>query len=188
MSHNKNTEYRGHDLASDYHRICGKCCYLADIDHTISPESEVDNMYYEFDFKNNKPTPIALIDFKMPGEYLSDKFCAIQLQINIADKLEIPFFFIVSYLLEEHEVKCYYIIPINEIARNKWKGAKPGQFCSLKQYSQFQHKLRGKTWNKDELIDNRNLALVGLPENMKLGDLSNEIKHYKLPRMEFGFL
>lgn len=184
MSTVANTPYKDNNLASDYHRISGKYCYVTDIDLMPSGRKDnVDNMFFEYTYLNSKIEPIACIDFKMPGKGLSDKWSAIQAQIAISDKLEVPFFFAITYLDERYPVKCYYIIPINSLARSSYS---PGWY-SLKQYSKFQHKLRKLAWKATEAIDDRNLVAVQLAPGLTLGDLPDQVTAYPLPVFDFSW-
>lgn len=187
MSKIANTLYKDNNLASDFHRVSGKYSYVTDIDLIPSGESEnTDNMFFEYKYENGNVEPVACIDFKMPGKSLSDKYSAIKAQISISNKLNVPFFFAVTYLDERYPTKCYYIIPINEIARNNLKIKGVGAWCSLKEYSKFQHKLRNITWNGNEPIEPKNAEVVGL-SCKTLADLPNTKQKYELPNLDFSW-
>lgn len=189
MSHIANTPYKDNNLASDYHRISGKYCYVTDIDLILSGDKDnQDNMFFEYTYKNNEIEPIACIDWKMPGKSLSDKYSPIQAQIAISNKLGVPFYFIITYLDDKYPVKCYYAIPINKIARQLTPASDGvGSWLSLQEYSKFQHQLRKLNWNSLEPIETKNLQAVNLPTKLTLGELPNDKKEYPLPILDFSW-
>lgn len=150
------------------------------------------NTEYTYDY--GRLRTVAIIDWKYPGQSLSDKYSAIKQQINLSDnelKVPVPFFIVVYYLDEQHPVKCYYVIPANKTARSlfdQYGFSHAGKWFSLKHFSIFQHKIRQKVWDKNEPINNDNLQKIGMERGMTLGDLSSEILEYKLPLMDFSWL
>lgn len=191
MAQISNTTYKDNNLASDFHRISGRYCYTTDIDCLATNTGNEDNMFFEYSYDNHKIKPVAMIDWKHPGKSLSDKYSAVQAQIAIADKLEVPFFFIITYLSDEYDTKMYYVIPINEKARKIWafwQRETPGDWLTLKSYSKFHHSLRKLEWNKDEPINQINLAAVKLSNINTLGDLPNKKAVYQLPELNFSWM
>lgn len=189
MARYRNTETRSNDLASDYHRILGYRMYSQDIDMMMTEIGNKEEMFYEFTGNGN---PVAMIDYKYPGQRLSDKHFSIQGQINIANRLEIPFFFAITYLDVNHPIKMYYVIPINKLAREFWietnRKPLPGAWLTLRQFSQFEHALRSMPWNPAEPIPERNLEAVQLQPGMTLGDLPNVKAEYPLPQLDFSWM
>ncbi len=177
MSHQANTPYKVNPEASDYHRVLGKKAYGSDID------------MFEYTYNQDGTIkPIALFDYKYPGKQLGDNYSPIQLRITIADKLNLPFFVAVTYLDDKYPVKMYYIIPINNNAKNYFKRCElssDGHWFSLRAFSKLQHALRGHKWNPEEEINDKNGEACGLPVFAKLKDLSNEVKQYPLPLLDF---
>lgn len=155
-----------------------------DIDNIELEKGSVENMYVELGLQYGEPEAVAFVDFKMPGKSLSDKYFTIRGQINMATKLGIPFFFIITYLDDRYPVKMYYIIPINKIARKKYKD---GGWLSLRRYSQFQHHLRGEVWNPKETLNQQNVQKINL-DYKTLGDLPADEMEYPLPIMEFSWM
>lgn len=187
MSHVQNTQYSGNPHASTYHRILGKNIYATDIDQIECTNGTIQEMYIEYKFDQNRPKSVAWIDFKNPGLKLSDKFTTCMIQSDDATRLNIPFFYVITYLDDRYPVKMYYVIPINTIARDLFGNKEIGYWLSLKDFSKFQHSLRGIKWNGNETIDNQNLSKCHLPHNLKLNQLSSEVVKYQLPALDFSW-
>lgn len=179
MATTKNTPYNNYNIANDYHRVQGSICYEMDID------------VIEFTYINGKPIPIAIVDWKYPGKCLSDNFTCSQQQIAVADLLNVPLFFAITYLDDNFPVKMYYLIPINDIAHRFFFSNNVNQngvWLTVLGYSRFLHKLRNKTWNGNEIINEKNLAAIGFSTPMKLKDLPNKYKEYELPKLDFSWM
>lgn len=194
MSESANTIYNS-SLPSIYHRILGKCCYYLDIDQTEANEGSMSERLYEFTYFNGNPKTVALIDYKYPGVSLSDKYSAIQYQIYTSEneyKHPIPFFIVITYLDHNYPVKMYYVIAANKPAReiHKRLEVSNGMWLSIQGYSRFQHLLRNKKWNKEEIINPSNIAAIPdllIAKNAKLKDLPDSRMIYQLPEMEFSW-
>jgi hypothetical protein len=144
-------------------------------------------MFCEFTYENGEAKPVAIIDYKHTGQILSDKWPAIQCQIWMANNCGIPFYFVIYFLDEEYATKCYFVVPGNSLAKKQfafWKLSEKGAWLGLKDYSKFQHALRKKIWNGDEVIDDKNLITVGFAPGMKLKDLPNKVDNYPLPEIK----
>ncbi len=188
MSRQSNTDFKANESASDYHRILGKCCYYSDLDMTEADSGSEEAMCISYTYDNKNIKPVAIIDWKYPGKSLSDKYSAVQLRLTIANSLNIPMFFCITYLDEQYPIKCFYVIPINLNAKHYFRRCGlvwQGEWMSVKTFSKFQHGLRNKTWNGEEEIDPKNAAACGLSVG-KLKDLPNQLTKYELPQMEFG--
>lgn len=189
------TNFSGNRSASEYHRILGKYCYYLDIDQIEMRDNSMNEIMKEFDYDDNdKMRTVAMIDWKYPGQSLSDKIPAIKYQIHTSEneyKVPIPFFIIITYLDNNYPIKSYYVIPSNIIARNYFNKANlsiNGVWMSLKRFSKFQHALRGRNWNGNERLINANTKAVGLKDDMMLKELSNEYCEYKLPKLDFSWM
>lgn len=193
MATQANTIFKGNNLASDWHRILGGCCYYGDIDQTETENGFEEEQMKEYTYDSGKPRTVAMIDWKYPGKSLSDKHPSIQYQIFTSEqeyKIPIPFFMVVYYLDEQFPVKMYFVIPANIPARtifDRCELSDQGKWMSVRTFSKFQHLLRDKPWNGDEQIKNVNLGKIGLPDNMKLKDLSSKVKEYNLPYRDFSW-
>lgn len=75
-----------------------------------APFTDIDFMGFEYDNNN----PIALIEYKHCHANIKLNGSPIQLQLNVANKLEIPFF-VVAYYPDYHN---FYVIPMNDIAKS----------------------------------------------------------------------
>ena len=150
----ENTNFR--DLsASKFHRKLGRKIFMTDIDGL------------EYKYAPSGIEFVAVIDYKA---VLNDKYnlqpiylnrSSIQANRHLANKLEIPFFIVVTYLTDNYEVPMYYVYPANENA-NKYKPT----WMSVHQFSEFQHELR-------------NIS----PNQMEIGCLSKEMAEYNLPKI-----
>lgn len=192
MARQSNTIYCCNKSASNWHRILGKCCYYLDNDQTELEDGTVSATMKEFTYKDGHPETVALIDFKYPGKSLSDKYPAIQYQIYNSEheyKVPVPFFIVLYYLDVQYPIKMYYVIPANIPARSYFDRCElsdKGTWMSIKMFSKFQHALRNKTWNGEELLKDANLSAIGL-NGTKLKDLSNIVMKYDLPYLDFSW-
>jgi len=189
MATRANTPYKENGEASCWHRVLGICCICSDEDCVEALDGSIP-MFIEGTFKYGEPdpVPVAMFDWKYPGKSLSDKYVAIRLQRGTANQLKIPFFFAITYLDDNFPIKCYYVIPINQFAKDKfalWTYPIEGKFLSIKQFSKIQHTLRKKIWDGDEVIEPANLLAVGLTPPMCLKDLPDQTYPYTLPIMDF---
>lgn len=193
MSHVMNTPYYfSNTFNFDYHRIMGKVCYDVDMDHIVTTGGSMENgAWAEIAYLDNEPEAIAIMDWKYPGEStLKDTYHGFRSQRNMAKKLDVHFFTVITYLDENFPIKSYYVIPCNEKAIRFCKGWKynpKGQWLSLRGFSQFLHNIRGKYWSPKEEINPENLKFLKIPR-LTLGELSNEVKEYDLPKIEFSWL
>ena len=195
MSTTANTSFSGNRMASHWHRVLGKACYFLDSDHIELSDGTIGDTMKEYTYKNGVPSTVAMIDFKYPGKSLSDSYSAIQYQIHSTEnefKTPIPFFMVIYYLDKDiHEIPMYYVIPANVPARlyfDKCKLSDAGAWMTVKKFSKFQYALRNQPWNQNEVIDDKNAAMVGLRPNMTLRDLPDEPARYPLPKMNFSWL
>lgn len=142
-------------------------------------------MKFAIDYKH-----ISLQDVE--SQSFSDSYWTMQAQAYFYDcqvKKPVPFFTVLTYLSEEYENKMYFVIPSNNAAKlafQHYNKHKNGQWMTLLQFSQFQHLLRGITWNGEEIIDTRNLIAAKLPNNLKLKELPNKQVIYPLPQLNFN--
>jgi len=145
-------------LPSLFHRKLGRKILMLDID------------CLEYQFKHGRIENVAIIDYKFPN---IKNICADDLsnkvQINLANQLNIPFFIVITYLdTEEYSIPMFYVIAMNDIAKNMFASTKKTKFwLSAFGYCRFQHFLRGI-----------NIDLEREPE---LASLSKETAEYKLP-------
>ena len=180
------TNYSGNELASQYQRILGDCCYYSDLDCIASEDGSKEDMTVSYTYKDNKPKPVFIIDWKHPKDIVHLEYSAIKLQSVMADTCKIPFFIGVTYLDEQHPVKCYYIYPENSFAKNYFNKCNllpGGAWFSLRSFSKFQHALRNKQWNPNQAITKANSIVVGL-DAKTLGELPNKCQTYTLPRFQ----
>lgn len=180
--------------ASKFHRLLGKACYYCDLDQVSMKKGSHENMCVEYTYINNKPKAIFFTDWKYPEENSSITWrqSSLQLQASMATELKIPFFIIVTCLDPiEHPVKCYFVIPSNIVAVERFKEygfPTEGRWMSLQSFSRFQHLLRNKIWNGEEQIMDENLIKCGLDTNMKLKDLPHQYRRYALPEIDIDAL
>lgn len=203
MSTQSNTKYiNWADGTKEYHRIMGQCCYFLDNDCIELTDGYVNTIWREV---NADMTTAAIIDYKYPlNKYgkpvlISNKkgmynSFALRQQAWSCDneyKIPKPFFIVVTYLDDNFPIKNFYVIPANNKAISMWNRGNvpmPGKFMSLRGYSRFMHIIRNKVWNGEELIDDKNLKIVGLSGPMKLKDLDNSIGSYNIPELDFDWL
>lgn len=180
--------------ASIYHRILGKCILYTDIDSLQTEEGSMDNINLEYLNNYGKNKRVAIFDYKRQNagkqQSVGMQYSAMQTQLELANDLNIPLFMVLTYLSEEYEHKMYYVIPINDIAKDFFKKRKIdccGMWQTLKTHSQFQHALRDIKWNQNERIPfkirwNETLKLSDREEYL-LKELPNKVVKYPLPKM-----
>lgn len=172
MAHERNTTYIGNAEGSDFQRISGSKCYGAD----------VDMMWYTYE--NQAVKVVAVIDFKYPGEKIDKRY--MDLPLHTANTFNVPFFVIITFLATEFKTKCYYVVPGNLQAKRYFMLCNldiSGEYFSLRRLSKLHHHIRNINWRGDEIINKKNLQAVGLPTEMRLKDLSDEVEHYTLPEI-----
>ena len=155
------TSERDH-LPYDLHYTLGKGLYCSDID------------CIEYQYKSGKLELTAMIDYKSYESVKHIDFIryeTVKLQNIIADKLEIPFFVVVTCLdKSKFDPQAMYVAPINEQAIEIFKANDQdvaGVWMSIRNYSKFLHFLRLVHSDKD---------------TQKL--LSDKVKKYTLPYVE----
>lgn len=138
------------NLPSLQHRTLGKRIAMTDIDQLEYVHEKDGTIRF-----------VAIIDVKHGSiEKLLD-VSAIKAQEMLAEKLDIPFFIVLTYLdPEKYEVPMYYIRPKNHQARDimiKLKKSlashfqEGGLWCSVYDYSKFQHYIRKIIPNENEI-------------------------------------
>jgi len=149
-------------LPYDLHYVLGKGLYCSDIDC----------LEYKYDCGVLKLT--AMIDYKSPESVKHLDFLryeTVKLQNIIANKLNLPFFIVVTCLDEsKFNPQSMFVVPINENAIEIFmlnNANLKGVWLSIRNYSKFLHFLREIPFDI---------------EAQKL--LSDEVKEYKLPYIE----
>jgi hypothetical protein len=189
-----NTTFTGNKLATVFHRVLGKCCYMVDTDQRELETGIAEDIMNEYTYEHGHQKTVAMIDWKYPGKALSDSHPAIQYQIYSSEnewKNPMPFFMVVYYLDVQFTTKMFYVIPANVPARSMfdhWELSDRGAWMSPKKFSKFQHGLRNKPWNGEEVLRDENLIAAGLPAGMRLKDLSSATVEYPLPVLDFSWL
>lgn len=151
-------------LPSILHRALGKSLYELDIDSL------------EYSWKNGNVEFAAIIDYKngvMTKQRKRDYQTAI-VQRKLANKLEIPFFIVYTFLETNLKIKMMFVVPRNEFAKdlfNKINKSENGIWLSLRNYSRFLHYVRK--------IPNDEIAQK---------NLSNAYIEYPLPGEDCGYL
>jgi hypothetical protein len=195
-------------LASPYHRICGKGSYLSDIDLSVVANGEdqfgrwseykKDYKKKAFDGSFNAMDTVAYIDYKrMPSPKLLGQL-PFYLQESADRKKPVPVFACLTFLDPEYKVKCYHTIPVCKLAEQffiKHQYNIVGEWFSLLGMSKFHHQLRDNNWRSLEAIDDKDINVIlkldanaPLTTGMKQQDLPNSLptmeereKQYKLP-------
>lgn len=176
-------------LPSLFHRCLGQRIYMTDLDSLLTSHDQIENLTQEFSMQDDLSL-IALIDYKHYNiKSISKKPPAIRAQIKMADKLEIPFFIVITYL--DLATPMYFTVPMNDISKKfftKYNQPLPGRWMTVKIFSQFQHTLRCLNWNPNDEIPfserwNEELKLSNAP-SYTLNDLPNEKVTYDLPDMK----
>jgi len=149
-------------LPYDLHYVLGKGLYCSDIDC----------LEYKYDCGVLKLS--AMIDYKSPESVKHLDFIryeTVKLQNIIANKLELPFFVVVTCLDEsKFNPQSIFVVPINEKAVNIFiDNDKPlsGVWFSIRNYSKFLHFLR----EVPDDVEAQNL-------------LSDKVMEYKLPYIQ----
>ena len=91
--------------------------------------------------------PCALFDAKN-GQIMSisyDENCRIL--ETVSEKLEIPYWIVLTFLEAERDIKMVYLIPVNEKAHLNGSHG----WMSIQEWSQFNHRIRDLYWNPYEL-------------------------------------
>lgn len=167
MTKQQLTPFYTDTYAIDYHRKLGSRCYGLDID------------MIEQTYENGKIKFITAIDYKHGNSYLINTSAApIQAQFALTDQLSIGFFICITYLdPADFPIPMYFLIPMNDLARKLLQGYERhdnGTWFSIKEYSKFQHLIRNLEWNENETDKN---------SGDKLSDLSEQIHHYRIPKI-----
>ena len=192
MANTQNTQWKSNDEASEIRRLLGRANYYCDFDDIMSNEDNIESSGMMYTFEYGKRKTVAIIDYKQG--IAQDIPCkqnmeAIKQQAHFATnemKTPLPFFIILTYLLDEHETKMYYTMPCDKAAR---KIIKKPRWMTLFEMSRFECFLRGKRFDPEEVINqDRLLAKYGFPSGMKLKDLPNIIVEYPLPRIDMDFI
>lgn len=181
--------------ASRFQHCTGYRCYTSDTDEMGFQTGSMEEVFMGFDSTNQVR---FAIDYKRVSletvneQYLSDQKWSVKSQAAFWDnqvKSPVPFFVVLTYLSEEFLDKMYFVIPTNNAAKllfSYYNKDKTGEWMTLLKFSRFQHLLRDITWNPEEVIDNKNTRLVGLPDDLKLKDLPNHNHTYPLPQLDFN--
>ena len=156
MSSHHNTQYYGEEkIVSDTHYTLGSKILMTNLD------------CLEYVYKNGKLTRVCLIDYKHKGEKLSTKWDPVQCQADLARDLDLPLFFVITYLNpQEYDVPMYFTLPVNKKAVENFPDI-GGKWMTVKQYAEWHHQIRG----------------IEIPEKDKdqIHLLSNAFKKYSLP-------
>ena len=91
--------------------------------------------------------PCALFDAKN-GQIMSisyDENCRIL--ETVSEKLEIPYWIVLTFLEKQIDIKMVYLIPVNEKAHLNGSHG----WMSIQEWSQFNHRIRDLYWNPYEL-------------------------------------
>jgi hypothetical protein len=194
MAFSQTTQYKSNDQASEIHRLLGKCLYYTDLDAVLTEYDMVESAGLQYTFNGGERITKALFDYKqgiaidMPCKANEE---AIKQQAHFASnemKIPTPFFLVLTYLLEQHTIKMYYVLPANTVARKKLPDTE-GRWMTLKTMSRFEHHLRNKKFDENEVIrQDKLLTKYGLPIGLTLGQLPDTIVKYDLPRINHNFL
>ena len=95
--------------------------------------------------------PCALFDAKN-GQIMSisyDENCRIL--ETVSEKLEIPYWIVLTFLEEFLDIKMVYLIPVNEKAHLNGSHG----WMSIQEWSQFNHRIRDLYWNPYELSNGK---------------------------------
>lgn len=166
MTKKQHTPFFIDKFAIETHRLLGDRIYGTDID------------MLEFTYHDGKPKFVAMVDYKHGNiQQVNSKAESLQVQIQLANTLQIGFFLCVTYLEAElFPTPMYYVVPINTIAKIKLSGYTydgEGVWMSLQQYSKFQHNLRDIMWNPYE---------HNVEAKKSLNELSDVVVKYPLPQ------
>jgi hypothetical protein len=161
------------------HRILGECCWKKDTDYTIYENGQTCNDVYEVGDFGKK---IVEYELKYPNIDIREKIQLSKLgnRQNYNKKGELyPSVLIIPFIDDGSFgnvfSKSIYIYPTNKPAESL---VKPGMM-TLMQYSQWLHKIRNKTWNIAEPIQQKNIDQIQDQQNTyqnvhRLGDLPND--------------
>jgi hypothetical protein len=189
--------FKRDEYFSAFKFVTGRYNYGSDIDLSITSEDSVEEIFEE---ANELFDTVCIIDAKRQTkgqlQKVSNRWYAMKYQIKRANKEQIPFFSICTYLDPSWNGEySYYLIPNNKYARQLLEKHAPttpnGIWLSLQGFSQFLHFLRGKKWNPNEPIKlqdrwNKIVQLSDISEETgyRLKDLPNTIYHHPLPEIE----
>lgn len=187
-------------LGPAYHRLTQKQNTFFDSDCVgveggdISLLQGVDKVTYKiqyyFDFKRQNNATVH------NTQHISNKYFAVRAQIAKANRDEVPFFLVLTYLSWEYKDKpMYYLLPMNKFARNFTKKRQldpneeiQGFWLTLKMYSQFIAKIKGTEWKPTEEIDKKARwcedCHISDSDSFQQKDLPNEYIEYALPDIE----
>lgn len=137
-----------YDLSySEWHRTTGPKIYCTDVD------------MIEHAYIDGEPHPVAITDLKAVEPTAQNhqpihlSRSSIRLQKNMADRLAVPFFIVVHYTAPAYEIKSFYVVPANSLAKRFFTESKiPSHFIdeigvwmSERAYTQMLYALRGET-------------------------------------------
>ena len=128
------------DWPSIKHRAWGISIPVADFDCILSDSgSIVDETFrtIEFDYEE----PFAIIEYKEQNANVRLNSYSIKIQKVIADKCNIPFFISIYF----KETACFYIIPMNKVAKEKNEWLSVPRLCSEYTYVKLLYWLRNKS-------------------------------------------
>lgn len=179
---------------SRYQHCMGYRCYTSDTDEMNFQLGSMEEVFMGFDSTNQVRFAIdykRVSLFTVNEQRLSDQHWSVKSQAAFWDnqvKTPIPFFVVLTYLSEEFVHKMYFVLPANNAAKQLFTHYNKdlnGEWMTLLKFSQFQHLLRDISWNPEEVLDNKNTQLVGLPDDLKLNQLPNQKHTYPLPQLDF---
>jgi hypothetical protein len=158
MSRDKFSNYSSDEHYLNFHRLLGKKTYALDLD------------LIEYKYKNGKIEPVAAFEIKH-GNLSVPIFTCPSLEIAnylMVEGKRIPTFLVVSFCeVALFPVPMFYVVPVNDEAKEILHKE---YWFSAKNFSIFQHTLRGVSWDGEEEY-----------KGQKLKDLSDENVKYALP-------
>lgn len=160
MTNEIRTEYNRRDsLQEKLHLTYGKC-FMTNID-------SLGQVFMEL--SDDGDDSLAYVEFKNDHEIIKP-FCLKALKKD-CDKLNKPLYISV---LHRDPVICYYLVPLNNAAR-QLPGLSKARFFTERHYVHFLHQLRGKKASKEHL----NKFCNELPKEMpKLPNYAPGMKEY----------
>lgn len=187
-------------LGSIFHHLAGIDTPTSDADCIEVEGGTMKDTFIEYcRLNNNKRKRFAIADykrqcnainFKKKPQTVSMAYDGMQLQKELAEDLNLPFFVYCTYLSDEYNIKMYFILAMNTLAEDFFIDNKydiNGEWMTLKEHSIFQHQLRGKTFNPLEPIqeEHRMNAFINMPDCLTLGDLPNIKAKYQKPFISY---
>jgi hypothetical protein len=125
----------------------------------------------EYIINNDEVEFVAVISYiKGDIEVLSLDGYSEKIQLELSNKLNIPYFIFLTYL-EKYEIPMYFILPINKMAKDlftKYNCSVEGKWFSIRNTIRFLSFLHKKNINEDEI-----------------SSFSNKKNIYKLPSIMF---